>query len=180
MPNQGWVQEVAAQNSGPFVAVTAAAITALCPDVVIPGGVLLLGSKYRAHLWGKMSTAASSQGTAVFALNWGGTGGTALATSAAITLVASATNLPWQLEYEFWVQAISNAVPPLLTIQAMGKFTTVTGILATPGIAFIPASAPAQVGSLSNSAQSLDFSITLSAATNSITCLGMSLESVGL
>jgi hypothetical protein len=120
------------------------------------------GKVLRATIYGKFTT-SSSPGTATFQVMWGGTGGTSLASSGALTLVASATNIPWKLEYLIQCTAAG-------ALLCQGGLWTFTSVLATPAFALIPASAPAAVTGLTfTSAEALDFNVTMSASTNTLT-----------
>jgi hypothetical protein len=181
--NQSYVTNLANQNLGPYTAVTAAAITALCPDVNLPAGFWLPGTTLRYRAFGKVTTAASTPGTFTIQVVWGGTGGTVIATSGSQSWVASATTLPWELEVYLQCMNRSVTATPTWSCFAQGWFRTVTGVIATPPmfpLASSSVTAPASITGLSDAAQALDLSITMSASTNSITCNLMTLESVGL
>lgn len=177
--SQNWAQDLAPWLVGPFTTVTAAAITALWPDVPLPAYQVMPGWKCKIEAYGKITTAASTPGTATFTVNWGGTGGTLLVTSAALTYVASATNIPFKLEYLIICQSAVAAGTIGLFVQ--GMFWTTTAVLATPAFAMIPASAPAVVTGLTASAsEALNCSITMSAATNSVTVDEVSILSTAI
>lgn len=161
--------------------VTAASITAMVPDIIIPAYALTIGSKIRATLFGKITTAASSPGTVTFQAVWGGTGGTVIGQSGSLAYVASASNIPFKIEYLITCTAIAAGGGSTTgTLFCQGWFYTTTAVYATPANAPIPASAPAAVGSLPfNTSENLDFSCTMSAATNSITTNLFTCESIG-
>jgi hypothetical protein len=176
MPSISWVQDQAQNVVGPFASVGAAAsITAIVPDITITPYLLGVGSKFRATIYGKITT-ITSPGTYTFTVNWGGTGGTQLVSSGALTLVASATNIPFRLEYTIGVIAVANG---LATMFAQGIFQTFTSVLATPAFALIPASAPASVASLDiTTSKALNFSVTPSVTTTTLVSNLYTLESL--
>lgn len=127
------------------------------------------GRRFVARAFGRLSTAASSQGNLTIDLRLGSV---IIATSQAMALAASQTNITWRLEWEL----ISRAVGSAASFIHAGDIKSA----ALSGLVLIPASAPA-VGSTfdSTDAAKLNFYATFSSSSgsNSITCHGFSLES---
>jgi hypothetical protein len=67
------------------------------PDYTLPGGVLYPGMVIRFTASG-IFTCGSTATNATFALMYGGTGGTTLATTGAIAMLVSSTNVQWELQ----------------------------------------------------------------------------------
>lgn len=173
MASQAWNYDVAF-NYLSATTVTATGITAIVPDYTFGANQLTAGSKLRATIYGKITTAASSPGTVTFQAMWGGTGGTSLVSSGALTYVASATNIPFRLEFLIVCTAIGS-------LFCQGWFWTTTAVLATPAHAPLPASAPAVTSGLTfSSAEALDFNSTMSASGNTIVTNLYTLESMAL
>jgi hypothetical protein len=104
-----------------------------------------LGRRLHIHASGKMTT-STTPGTLTVALLWG-TGadanGTSLVASAAQTLVASQTNIPFF--FDFIVQCRTTGTAGSLLAMGQAQFGTA---LIAAGTFCLPASAPAAVGSL--------------------------------
>lgn len=173
MASQAWNYDLA-YNLFATTTVSATTITALVPDVTLnpQQGQVVPGSKFRATIYGKVTT-LSTAGTVTFQVMWGGTGGTSLVTSGALTLVASGTNLPFKLEYLIVCTAVGS-------LFCQGWFWTTTGVFATPAHTPIPASAPAVTSGLTfTSSQALDFNLTQTQANTWVSDL-YTLESMAL
>lgn len=140
---------------GPFVAADVAAVTlaatakALYPAASFPAlgaGYFnqFVGKKLRIKMFGRITTAVTP-GNGSFDIYFG-TGadanGTILASSAALALTASQTNLSWKAEFDITVRALGAAGALLCVGEA--KFNV--GVLAsTLAPMLVPASAPVQV-----------------------------------
>lgn len=103
------------------------------------------GKKLWLHAAGKMTT-STTPGTLTLALLWGtnaNANGTSLVASAAQTLIASQTNISWQIDAYIHCRGTGTAG----SLFAMGEAVFGTAIIAA-GTFLLPASAAAAVGSL--------------------------------
>lgn len=103
-----------------------------------------LGKKIHVRAFGKITTAATP-GNLTVQFGYGTADGTtgALATSAALTLIASQTNITWR--FEGYVQCRGTGLTG--SLFGSGVFECNPAVIAV-GQAMIPASGPAAVGSL--------------------------------
>ena len=140
----------------PFLAADVGAVTlaatakALYPAVTFPvlgaGYFARVGKKLRIRLFGRITTVLTP-GNGSFDIYWG-TGadanGTILASSAALALSASQTNLSWSVEIDVTCRKLNDASNGALLVTGEAQFNV--GVLAsTLAPMMIPASAPAQV-----------------------------------
>lgn len=139
---------------------------------------LRAGQMWHLTAWGIMSTAGSSQGNITITPRYGtSSGGVALGASAATALVASASNVAWRLEYDFDVRTIG-ASGTNSTCAGNGWFgTTVAAIAASTGnVVFFGSTASVSVDA--SIAAGLYIGVTLGSASDSMTAMGVRLESV--
>lgn len=82
-------------------AVTGAAKTILVPDFTLPASYMYVGRTLQYTLYGRLSTVITTPGTWTHTLNWGGSGGTVMASTGALAPdpTAAATNLAWYMTY---------------------------------------------------------------------------------
>lgn len=125
----------------------------MCPDFTFAGDALKRGSVLKYTLIFDWSTVITTPGTLILALRWGGVGGTALCTSGAFAPdpTAAGTTLTSCVEYYVIVRTDGTAA----IFFAAGKWVpndfddaSATTIIGNLNMQMIPASAPAQVGSL--------------------------------
>ena len=139
MPSQSWVALMPSMPSADGTAlansVTLTAISPL-PDLTIPANFLAVGSRYRITAAGRYSTTATP--TLNWGLYYGGVGGVAAATTGAITLPTTVTNLSWALEAYLTVRTAGSAGTGIVT----GKVQYGSSVTAAIAI-MLPASAPA-------------------------------------
>lgn len=105
------------------------------------------GKLFMIRAFGRLTTPAGA-GALTLQLGYGtadGTGG-ALATSAALTVVASQTNISWRFEGRVRCRAVGPGAAAGILLGT-GIFETGTAVQAQGG-GMVPATAPAQVGSL--------------------------------
>lgn len=122
-----------------------------------------IGKKIRVRASGRVSSAASSPGTFTFDVRFGAT---IVATSQAISLNTSQTNITWSLEWELTCRAVGSSGNLIHTA------TLISAAFSGNPVA-IPASAPAVGSNFDTSAsQVVDFFGTFGTAnaSNSITC----------
>lgn len=97
MGAQGW-EELLDSTIADGTAVTAAAETIMCPDFNIPAFYMAPGRTLRIYAAGIISTVVTTPGTGVWAVRWGGVGGTLLCKSAVQNFnTAAQTNVGWNM-----------------------------------------------------------------------------------
>ena len=101
------------------------------------GGFWRVGKTIQLLTRGTITTGATP-GTITFDLRLDTTGGTALVTSGALTLLASQTTSSWDIAIEVVCRTLGSSG----TVMTMGKFTAGTALFAA-GNAYLPATAPA-------------------------------------
>jgi hypothetical protein len=179
---QSWEEAVYAPITD-GTAVTAAAKTALIPDFTLPAGYMYPGRWMKYTLYGKMSTVITTPGTWTHTLNWGGSAGIVLASTAAYApdSAAASTNIAWWIEYLLHCRATGAVTSG--SIFCMGKFqmgdfsSTVATLAAQLDQETFP-DAPAAVGVDTTTAKALTPAITPSVATGSITAHLALLEAI--
>jgi hypothetical protein len=156
-------------------AVTAAAKTLLVPDFTLPANFLYPGRVLKYTLYGRMSTVITTPGTWTHTLNWGGSGGTVLASTTALgpDPTAASTNIGWTCEYLMVCRSTGTAG----TAFTMGKqwhndiddgAAAVANLTAALNTQVFP-DAPAAVSIDTTTAKAITPAITPSVATGSIT-----------
>ena len=134
------------------------------PPFTIAANRLFPGAALRVTAYGRLSTTLTP--TLNLGLYYGGTAGTALGTTGAITMTSGVTNVPWKLEALIVCRSIGTSG----TLFTQG---TVHGISGTAGVSVvpIPASAPAAVTVDTTASKTLDLGATwgTSSASNTIT-----------
>lgn len=103
-----------------------------------------VGKKIKIQMFGRITTAATP-GNLTWDVYWGGgadASGTILASSAAVALQASQTNLSWKAEFDIVCRAFGASGALLCTGWSLFN---VAVVLSTAQPVLIPASAPAQV-----------------------------------
>lgn len=167
----------------PFMIADQTAITGTSEALAWPSAYSSLPANYFAQpgkglkvlAMGKITTPASSQGNITVTVRYGTTtGGTSLGASTATALVASATNIPWRMEFYVWCRTIGSSG----SLFMMGKFETTTAVIASPSTIFFPASAPAAVTVDTTAAQGIVVGITMGSASDSLTTQMLDLESL--
>lgn len=122
MPMQTWESVLNSPGNGAGAALTNSTTgTDISPNpqLFLPANYLYVGQKLRLTANGIFSTPASGGGTLTLGFYYGGILGSALATTAATTVV-SATNWPWRLQCD-------------LEVRSVGA----TGTIAPGGVSFI-------------------------------------------
>lgn len=153
-------------------AVTAAgdAVMWTANQTQLPGQFFTVSSMMKLTVQGKITTAASTPGTATFTLRYGqATTDTSLGASAAISYATSQTNVPFTLEVWVTCRAIGSSG----TLLAIGRITS--GAF-TVLVNAIPSSAPAATTVDTTAQKGLIVSYNPSAATNSLTVMQVALE----
>jgi hypothetical protein len=167
MSRQYWISPLPPFHTadGSSVASTSLTDASPAPSIVIPGGLLEIGSRLEFSAFGRF-TSTATPGTIVIGIYLSASGaaiasGQALAVTAAIIPVASSTNRSWRLE--------GNA-----TVRAVGTTGTIMGLLevsnvTSNGTDLAPASAPATVTYDTTVPLTVRLGLTASVATGSWT-----------
>lgn len=113
MSRQFWT-EALYWSTADGAAVASASETINFPNVTVPANYLQDGRQLEIWAWGRYSSTTGPP-TATFRNRWGGVAGTLIATSGAITMVASQTNAIWMTYLR-------------LTVRTNGSTGTVMGI----------------------------------------------------
>lgn len=139
----------------PFIGADLASVTLSTTDVALytPSAFPVLGGQYWARigkrmkirLFGKITTGTTPGNLTIDVYYGSGANatGTILASSAALTLIASQTNISWEIEINVRCVTTGSAG----SLEATGHIKIGTAVVAV-GLALIPASAAAAVGSL--------------------------------
>lgn len=138
---------------------------------------LRAGQVWHLTAFGILTTAGASPGNITITPRFGtSTSGTSLGASAATALSVSATNVAWRLEYDLVVRTIGNAGANS-TVVGNGHFhTTVAAIAASVGN-LVPMTSTASVSVDTSVAAGLFIGVTMGSASDSMTTLGVMLES---
>lgn len=143
------------------------------PAITIPANSLFPGAALRVIAAGRMSNTGTP--TLNLGLYYGGSGGTALATTGAITTTSGVTNVTWTAE--LWV--VCRSIGTSGTLFTTGWCSGISGTAGVSNVPF-PASAPAAVTVDTTAAKTLDFTATwgTSSASNTITLHQFLVESL--
>lgn len=133
------------------------------------------GKAIKFTAYGKITTAGASQGNITITVRYGTTtGGTSLGASTATALVASATNIPWRIEFYVYCRAIGTSG----ALMMMGKWESTSAVIASPSTLFMPASAPAQTTVDTTTAQGIVVGITMGSASDTLATQVLDIESL--
>lgn len=139
---------------------------------------LRAGQVWHLTLFGIMTTAGASQGNITITPRYGTTtGGTALGASAATALVASASSVPWRLEYDLIVRSIGNAGTNS-NVVGNGFFTTTPAAIAASTGQMVMFGSTANVAIDTTISSGLFMGVTMGSASDTLTTLGVMLESL--
>ncbi len=139
---------------------------------------LRAGQVWALTAFGVLSTAGSSQGNITLTPRFGtSSGGTALGASAATALVASASNVAWQLQYMFVVRSVGLAGANSNVI-GNGFFTTTVAAIAASTGNIVPFGSTANVAVDLSIASGLYMGVTMGSASDSLKTLWVGLESL--
>jgi len=123
MPQTLWSAPVGPLNNASGPAVTAAALTdaSPAPPIIIPAGLLNVGTELRIRAHGEF-TVASGTPACIFGLYWGGIAGVVLTATASLTLPVG-TGFPWMLEWDGEVRGLSTSAGGNTgSVNGQGKF----------------------------------------------------------
>jgi hypothetical protein len=162
-------------------AVTGTTETAMWPIAQYTGwgpNQLRAGQVWYLNSFGVISTAGSSQGNITLTPRYGTTtGGTALGASAATALVASASNVAWNLWYMFVVRSVGLAGANS-NVVGNGVFTTTVAAVAASTGNIVPFGSTASVAVDLSIAAGLFMGVTMGSASDSLKTLFVGLESL--
>lgn len=178
MPNMTWntlLNSPQATVAGTALAssVTLTDVSA-APNYVLPANFLQNGSALRFTAFGVLSTTGTP--TVLLGVYYGGVAGTALAASAAITTGSGVTNVPWKLDLITTVRSTGTSG----TAMSHGTLHLGTSVSAV-NVAPVPAIALATVTVDTTAAKALTVGAQwgTSSASNTLTCHGFYIESMG-
>lgn len=146
------------------------------PNWPLPANFLQAGSALRFTAFGVFSTTATP--TLLLGFYYGGVAGTALATTGAVTTASAVTNVPWRMyaEATVWTTGTTGTI----SVQGEAKLgaTVATWNTQIP----IPVTALATVTIDTTAAKALTVGAQwgTSSASNTITCRGFYVESMGV
>lgn len=146
----------------------------VAPQFVLPANFLQPGSALRLTAFGVFSTTATP--TLLLGFYYGGVAGVALAATGAITTGSGVTNVPWRLELTTTVRTTGSSG----TAMSQGIFGMGTGVGAWNFLP-LPNTALATVSIDTTAAKALTVGAQWSAssASNTVTCHGFYVESMG-
>jgi hypothetical protein len=178
MPGQFWVGPLPPFHTGDGTAVTASAtLTELSPtpQIILPVPLLqeFAGKRLEIQAGGHYTTTAT-QGTITFDLRIGAAGAigsmTSIAASAATTWVASQTNRFWRMEANLQIRTIGSAGTAIM----IGELSNVS----SGGTDMIATTAGSTAAVDTTSTRAIALGVTLSVASQSITCRYFGVRSV--
>jgi hypothetical protein len=146
------------------------------PQFTLPANFLQVGSWLRFKAFGVISTTGTP--TMVLSIYYGGVAGTSLAASGAITQGSGVTNVPWRLELDTVIRTTGSSG----TAMSSGTLKFGSSVSALTDETPIPNTALATVTVDTTAAKVLSVGATWSAASasNTITCHGFTIESLGV
>lgn len=162
-------------------AITGTSETAMFPVAQYSGfaaNQLRAGQIWHLTAFGMMDTAGASPGNITITPRFGtSTSGTSLGASAATALTTSANDVCWRLEYDLIVRTIGNAGANS-TVVGNGYFmSTVAAITAATGN-LVPMTSTASVSVDTSVASGLFIGVTMGSASDTMTTMGVMLESL--
>jgi len=177
MARNTWIETLSVQGAGTAITSTASE-GLLFNDVSISPGYMVPGRILNITMAGKVSNAVTTPGTMTFRVRWGGSGGTILVTSGALTQnIIVQTDKTWFAQIS--VQCITDgAAGTFLTWGHMQRGNCAAAVVADMTPDLLPASGLAVVSSLDTTTVKL-LSVTAqsSVTTASIQGLGYKLAS---
>jgi len=136
------------------------------------------GQKWHLTAWGIITTPGASQGNITITPRFGtSTGGISIGASAATALVASATNLPWRLEYDLTIRSIGNSGTNSNLI-GNGMFITTPGVISTTTGNVVVFGSTANVAFDASISGGIFIGVTMGHASDSMVCMDVSVESL--
>jgi hypothetical protein len=176
MSKQSFLETLAVQLTDGTAVHTTTTETILFPDVTVPANYMQFDRCLRLRAFGKLSTTGTP--TITFAIRWGGVAGTLLATTEAITCASGAANTAWSIEA--YIQTRTNGATG--TLLAFGdvtvNLTASTQTSGVFGVSGFDAPAAVTVDLTADKALSLTADWSASSASNTITGMHYTLESL--
>jgi hypothetical protein len=146
------------------------------PQFTLPANFLQVGSWLRFKAFGVISTTGTP--TILLGIYYGAVAGTALGAAAAFTLGSGITNCPWRIEMDTVVRSVGSTG----TAMSSGFAKFGTAVTAYADEVPVPPTALATVSIDTTAAKVLSVGATWSAnsASNTMTCHGFTIESLGV
>jgi hypothetical protein len=145
------------------------------PNYVLPANFLQNGSALRFTAFGVFSTTATP--TLLLGFYYGGIAGTALATTGAITTATTVTNVPWRLEVTTTIRTTGASGTAMSQgFCLFGTSVSAASFLPVPNTAL----ATVTVDTTAAKALTVGAQWGTSSASNTLTCHGFYVESLGL
>lgn len=142
----------------------------------IGANVLRSGQFYHVKAWGVMDTPGASQGNITLTPRWGtSTGGIALGASAATALAASASNVPWRLEYTLACRKVG-LTGNNTKVVGNGYFMAGVALIAASTGNLVMFGSTAEVSIDAHSAGGIFMGVTVGHASDLITVMGVVME----
>jgi hypothetical protein len=185
MSLQTWQETlVTGTVAGPTLSAAAAASCIPTPSrIVLPNSYFQIGKRLCLSLWGKMSCAVTTPGTARFDVRMGPSGTIVVFDTGALNLnIVAKTDVPWWLDIVLTCQEVGAGTAT--KFMGLARFTS-EAVIASPlpavggiGTLIAPVGAPALGTGFDNTAANvIDMFFTQTVATGSLTVLGYSVES---
>lgn len=176
MSRQYWSELIAWSTADGTAVANTTTETIIFPDVVIPANYMQDGRKLRMRAFGKLSTTATP--TMVWAIRWGGVGGTLLANTELITMGSGVANVNWSLEA--LIQTRTNgATGSLLVMGDLSVHSAAGTVLANVfGVSGFDAPAAVTVNLTADTALSLTADWSAASSSNTLTGMDYALESL--
>jgi hypothetical protein len=177
MSRQAWNETMFWVTADGTAVASSASATAIFGNITIPANYMQDGRILRLRAFGKLSTTGTP--TIKFGVYYGGTGGTLLAETEAITNGSGVTNVNWSVEV--LVQVRTNGASGSLIAMGEAKIHTAAGTVLQNVFGVSGYDAPAAVSSLN---LATDWNLTLAAtwgtssASNTLTGMVYSVESL--
>lgn len=157
----GYLEEFIASSSGPVVVANSSAQTTLS-SISIPGGTAGAGQTYKYNVFGTFSTTGTP--TLTFYAMFGGTAGTQLVATPAITTPSGATNYSYNAELTvFFISSTQ------VTCALKGSINTAANTVATGTAYFDVPTALVTVNTTSTQSLELDVKWGTASASNTLT-----------
>ena len=167
MSRQFWSEALAWSTSDGTAVANTTTETIIFPNITIPANYMQDGRVLRMRAFGKLSTTVTP--TMIWAIRWGGVAGTLLATTEAITMGSTVTNVNWDLDA--YIQTRSNGATGSLFVMGVVRVHTAAGtvLLNVFGVSGWDAPAAVTVDLTADTALSITADWSAASASNTLT-----------